>query len=216
MRRTAGGAIDVGDGWATQTSPALRPTPYEVDISWSVTARGVSVADDCTCPLGGSCKHAVAVIVGWRRHTNASVGIAGGSRRTTSATGLAASRPGPTWRTAFDRLRSDDERAHTTLALQFTISRPGPPPHDRARRRSWSAHAPRRQGEVGQERGRLARSPPARVRELRSVDPDQLADPASGCRIPRAPYSSGSTAVPWSASVRAPGRAASRGRTGSP
>ncbi|HNB95841.1 MAG TPA: SWIM zinc finger family protein, partial [Microthrixaceae bacterium] len=65
--------IDVGDGWATADVAGTRPTPYEVDISWSVTARGVSVADDCTCPLGGSCKHAVAVIVEVARHTNASV-----------------------------------------------------------------------------------------------------------------------------------------------
>ena len=191
--------IDVGDGWATADVAGTRPTPYEVDISWSVTARGVSVADDCTCPLGGSCKHAVAVIVEVARHTNASVGIAGGSRRSTSAAGLAASRPGPTWRSAFDRLRSDDASERSTLALQFTVSRPRATTYDPAP--AAQVHLrPMRPGAKGKwvKSGAGWREVTSGYAwELRSADPEQLAAIqrlAAGYR--ELSYSSGSTAVP--------------------
>ena len=55
--------IDMGDDWASGDVAGTRSTPYQVELDWHRTARGLTIKDDCTCPLGGSCKHAVALIV---------------------------------------------------------------------------------------------------------------------------------------------------------
>ena len=36
---------------------------YLVRVEWQVRASGVGIYDDCSCPLGGACKHTVATIL---------------------------------------------------------------------------------------------------------------------------------------------------------
>ncbi len=55
--------LDVGPGWAHGEVQGTDATPYLVELDWSDSPRGVIIADECTCPLGGWCKHAVALIV---------------------------------------------------------------------------------------------------------------------------------------------------------
>ncbi len=52
--------LEVGPGWANGEVQGTAPDPYIVDIEW---AAGVVIADECSCPLGGDCKHAVALVV---------------------------------------------------------------------------------------------------------------------------------------------------------
>ena len=40
------------------------PRPYEQTITLEATRGGVSVAGDCTCPVGFNCKHVAAVFYG--------------------------------------------------------------------------------------------------------------------------------------------------------
>src|SRR5579871_3186783 len=37
--------------------------PYAVTVTWSDNGRGLYIDDVCSCPIGGGCKHAVALIL---------------------------------------------------------------------------------------------------------------------------------------------------------
>jgi hypothetical protein len=82
---------------------------YVVRIRWS--AAGSKLVDECTCPLGGSCKHCVATILTARQQW-----------ADEEHTGDTA------WRRAFADLAPDEElgTAGEGLALEFTATAPKP------------------------------------------------------------------------------------------
>ncbi|MEI2817084.1 MAG: SWIM zinc finger family protein [Microthrixaceae bacterium] len=45
--------------------------PYRVQVAWAARGASISVSDDCTCPVGLSCKHAVALILTAQRSARA-------------------------------------------------------------------------------------------------------------------------------------------------
>jgi superfamily II DNA or RNA helicase len=86
---------------------------YLVRIRWSARGGHVDVDDQCSCPLGGACKHCVATIVVARREW-APPGTAGGSG-------------GGEWRRAFVDLAvdsDDDDPPPTRLALLVAVHEP--------------------------------------------------------------------------------------------
>ena len=55
--------VDLDDGWALADVQGTRPEPYLTEITWRDSPRGMLVTDICDCPLGGACKHAVALLL---------------------------------------------------------------------------------------------------------------------------------------------------------
>jgi superfamily II DNA or RNA helicase len=49
-------------GWAVGLVQGTRLEPYQVELTWRDGPQGLMVSDVCDCPLGGRCKHAVALI----------------------------------------------------------------------------------------------------------------------------------------------------------
>ena len=88
---------------------------YVVRIRWSEPGGGgVIFDDDCTCPLGGSCKHCVATILAARHAAQA----AATARATAGDTG---------WRRTMADLATDDggeDDDVVPLALRFAVTRP--------------------------------------------------------------------------------------------
>lgn len=79
---------------------------YIVHVRWFSTDHGIVVEDQCSCPLGGACKHAVALVLTARWATP----------------GLVT----PDWRTRLDRIVRDDrdKTPASRLALQITLEIP--------------------------------------------------------------------------------------------
>ena len=80
--------------------------PYLVEASWFRSARGIVIADQCSCPLGGACKHCVAVLL--------------------TARGEVAPPVRVDWRRELARIANEDERrvAGDPLALEIVMSKP--------------------------------------------------------------------------------------------
>ena len=127
--------VDVGPGWATAEVQGNASEPYQVEIAWAGRSDRVDVRDECTCPLGGSCKHAVAVIVEVARRTGPSEKAAGRARPDPRPSAALRSpspptplRPAPhtAWRAALSQVVVADTPDATPVALQFTIHTPTP------------------------------------------------------------------------------------------
>lgn len=138
--------IDMGDDWASGDVAGTRSTPYQVELDWRQTSRGISIKDDCTCPLGGSCKHAVALIVEIARSAPLTTPPSPRTQTTgpaQRAQDMLFSDPGrgrqpahqpsrqparPSWRTALHGIDEDDADSSVGLpmALQFAINAPAP------------------------------------------------------------------------------------------
>ncbi|HEY1740528.1 MAG TPA: SWIM zinc finger family protein, partial [Acidimicrobiia bacterium] len=90
--------------------------PYRIDLEWHTTSgRAVIIYDSCSCPLGGSCKHVVAVILTLR----------------------GAHAPVVDWRHALAGLQAEHyESAGASMAIEFAVTTspptnyiPNPPTH---------------------------------------------------------------------------------------
>jgi len=71
--------LDSGTGWVTGEVQGGHYEPYVVDVEWFDGPRGQVVSDECSCPLGGRCKHAVALIITSSRSNGAAQRATGGS-----------------------------------------------------------------------------------------------------------------------------------------
>ncbi|MCC5953165.1 MAG: DEAD/DEAH box helicase [Acidimicrobiia bacterium] len=109
-------AVCLGSGRAT----------YLVRIRWTRSHGVLNLDDDCTCPLGGACKHCVATIVTVRDQSQRPQGRDGAA--TAAAPAAAASVGGSAlvdWRQALADLTHDEHHVeHTGLALQIVVHRP--------------------------------------------------------------------------------------------
>ena len=106
--------------------------PYRVQVAWAARGASISVSDDCTCPVGLACKHAVALILTAQRSARAtpapgSPGQAGSTGQmgvTDPARLTGPERQFADWRRVFHDLR--DEHAvdpdETPIAIEFAIS----------------------------------------------------------------------------------------------
>lgn len=103
--------IDHTDGELRGIVRGSSRSPYMVEIEWWRDHRGVSIHDLCSCPLGGSCKHAVALILT--------------ARRTAPA-------PPPDWRRALSEIlqgspaNAAGEGGAAPLAIEFSVTVPKP------------------------------------------------------------------------------------------
>lgn len=55
--------VEVSPGAVAGFVEGSRGEPYETAVRWSTTAKGIRLDDFCTCPMRGSCKHAVALVI---------------------------------------------------------------------------------------------------------------------------------------------------------
>ena len=98
VRYAAEGRVNVvrsEAGWAVAEVRGTRPEPYTVELDWHDGPRGIVVSDVCDCPLGGGCKHAVALILTMmRQQALANHTDPGNAARSGSAPGDGSS-PGP-------------------------------------------------------------------------------------------------------------------------
>ncbi|MBK6669138.1 MAG: SWIM zinc finger family protein [Actinobacteria bacterium] len=106
--------------------------PYRVQVAWAARGASISVSDDCTCPVGLACKHAVALILTAQRSARAtpapgspgSPGSPGHVGVTDPARLTGPERQFADWRRVFHDLR--DEHAvdpdETPIAIEFAIS----------------------------------------------------------------------------------------------
>ncbi len=94
---------------------------YLVRVDWQKRGTSVGVGDNCSCPLGGDCKHAVATILTARVEQVAA--IQSGHRAPARET---------RWRQVLDGIVDDDSlaQAHVPLALQFAVKHPLPTTYD--------------------------------------------------------------------------------------
>jgi len=92
---------------------------YVVRVRWNRTMSSILLDDTCTCPLGGACKHCVAVILTARRQA---------ARPTTPTVGAGA-HLALDWRRTLAELATDDGALvapETGLALQLAVVHPTP------------------------------------------------------------------------------------------
>jgi len=141
--------VDAGPGWVSGEVQGTGPEPYVVDVDWIDGPRGVSVGDDCSCPLGGDCKHAVALIVTLARTNSTAAARAGATDSRTRQPATvhgellslfepapgAAQRPGGVpsvqpamsdWRRTLAGVAAPMVATACPLALQFAVSTPRP------------------------------------------------------------------------------------------
>jgi superfamily II DNA or RNA helicase len=91
---------------------------YVSTIRWERGAGFLSVDDTCSCPVGGGCKHCVAVILTARAAASADA----------APTEADAADAGH-WRRALAGLATDDEASTSALALQLVVQHPHPSPY---------------------------------------------------------------------------------------
>ena len=134
--------VDAGPGWVTGEVQGTDVEPYVVDVDWIDGPRGASIGDDCSCPLGGDCKHAVALIVTVARGNSAAWARAGAARSSSRAIptvhpdllSMHESMTGPRgrdrsaeasqrsdWRRALAKVCVPTTSAGRPLALQFDV-----------------------------------------------------------------------------------------------
>ncbi len=105
--------VDAGRGWAIGEVQGTRPAPYLVEVTWQDGPRGLRISDHCDCPLGGRCKHAVALILSAMRHR--ALGRATGPDPTPSP-------PAPDWRLSLSGIDdAPDPEGGVPLALQLGV-----------------------------------------------------------------------------------------------
>jgi superfamily II DNA or RNA helicase len=82
---------------------------YLVRVEWEFRGPAIAIGDDCSCPLGGECKHVIATIL---------------TARATRATSVS----GPDWRRALEGILDLDhgDPAVVPLALQVEVTVPKP------------------------------------------------------------------------------------------
>jgi len=116
--------LDVADGTATGEVQGHDIHPYLVQVFWKAGVDGVRVVDDhCSCPLGGRCKHAVALLIAVARDRSEEDGD--DYRRERSA--AARRRLSVAWRNALDGIavvEGPDGGDVTPLALCFSLHTP--------------------------------------------------------------------------------------------
>ena len=85
---------------------------YIVRVEWEFQGPSIRIGDDCSCPLGGECKHVIATILTAR------------NVRSTRA----PSAPVPDWRRTLEGILDldRDNPAIVPLALQVVVSEPSP------------------------------------------------------------------------------------------
>lgn len=100
--------LSVKPGEAVGVVEGTHRVPYVVQLDWQDDPMGVDVVDSCTCPLGGECKHAVALIL--------------------TARGAASADSASDWRRALSAITADtsDDGSPTeaSLALEIALSTP--------------------------------------------------------------------------------------------
>jgi superfamily II DNA or RNA helicase len=99
-------------GRATGVVRGNGPRPYLAKVTWFNNTHGITIDDECSCPLGGDCKHCVALLVTARQ-------ASGPSEPPPSSA--------PDWRHRLSRLmdeEADPPVAASPLALQVTVARP--------------------------------------------------------------------------------------------
>ncbi|NLA36311.1 MAG: hypothetical protein GX868_11605, partial [Actinobacteria bacterium] len=105
-----------------------RPYQTEVELDWIDGT--IETVDWCTCPLGGGCKHVVALIVTARDAPTATVNRGLLRRSGTSAEGGQATpaRQPYAWKSALASVVADNERPRpfSRLALEFEVVAPKP------------------------------------------------------------------------------------------
>ena len=106
--------VDMEPGWAVGEVQGSRADPYLVEVNWRDGPRGLMVSDVCDCPLGGRCKHAVALILTVMRQQ----ALADTDHRPAP---IAAVRPGPDWRRALAGIDADPA-GQIPLALEFSVN----------------------------------------------------------------------------------------------
>lgn len=201
---------EIGPGYASGEVQGTAGYPYEVEVQWS---GGVVIADECTCPLGGGCKHAVALVVTIARAGSVAklrqdpVSPRGGAEviplRAYRDVARAGRRPAPTpgWRQALAKVAVATSSGAVPLALQFTLLAPST-----SRYAGYAPAAPRimvRPMRLG-AKGRWVKSgaswrdldSPYQGYDLRDADPAHLvAARAMGGSVLGGLYSAGSDAV---------------------
>lgn len=126
--------VDVAPGAARAHVVGTGSSPYTVDLEWWIGARGLVVTDECSCPLGGSCKHAVATILeiaflsesGYfqpasRGRTGRPKAAPPAGLRHLRSVGPAPAAPTPRWKSALADLAVPTVPDALPLALQFSV-----------------------------------------------------------------------------------------------
>ncbi|MCO5317138.1 MAG: DEAD/DEAH box helicase [Microthrixaceae bacterium] len=100
--------LSVEPGAAAGIVEGSSRTPYLVRLDWQHDPIGIDIVDSCSCPLGGECKHAVALIL--------------------TARGTSSPASSPDWRSALSAIVADvdgdDAPSGEPLALEVAVSSP--------------------------------------------------------------------------------------------
>jgi superfamily II DNA or RNA helicase len=110
--------VGMEPGWAVADVQGSRTEPYLVEITWRDGPRGLRVTDVCNCPLGGGCKHAVALVLAVMRQQAID---ASGDRA--AGPSPAEPTPAPTphdWRSALAGIDDDAPSGQVPLALEIS------------------------------------------------------------------------------------------------
>ncbi|UDY34514.1 DEAD/DEAH box helicase [Dermatobacter hominis] len=103
--------LDLEEGWAVADVQGTRTRPYLTEITWRDGPRGLLVTDVCDCPLGGGCKHAVAVLLAVMRQQALSASAQAQGRGNLG-------RLAPDWRLALAGIEAEPG-GQVPLALEF-------------------------------------------------------------------------------------------------
>lgn len=92
---------------------------YIVRVRWHGARDGIYIDDECSCPIGGACKHCVAAVVTARREAAPPKPVPAGESRLTLAP------PPPDWRRQLSELDLlEQPTQHTPLALEIVLQAP--------------------------------------------------------------------------------------------
>ncbi len=123
--------VESEPGWAAGEVQGTAPIPYRVEITWTDGPGGTLVSDVCNCPLGGRCKHAVALIFTHMRHRaladtdHASALSAQRSDRGPRSGRSPAAEPTLSdWRRALQGIAVEGSQEQVPLALEFSVHLP--------------------------------------------------------------------------------------------
>ncbi|MGI9577999.1 MAG: SNF2-related protein [Microthrixaceae bacterium] len=123
--------IEADSTGATAHVAGSAAEPYVVDVDWSGLSGGRAARDWCSCPLGGGCKHAVAVLVTVAPRTSTPPDSSTQQRPHLHSLPGGLARSGPsreasisTWRMALSGVAAPDAPHSLPLALQFNLQMP--------------------------------------------------------------------------------------------